>query len=92
MIRERHVFSKSDAEALAIQAMAFLTENPDSLSLFVGLTGVSGAEVRSRLTEPAFLVGVLEFLMGDEQLVLGFAEALKIDPTLVGRAHHLLDR
>jgi len=44
------------------------------LSRFVDLTGCGEDELRLRLTQPAFLGGVLDFLLGDEPTVLAFIQ------------------
>ena len=88
----RQKFTPSDAECVAIQALGFLSENPESLRLFLDLSGLSVTDFRARLSEPAFLVGVLDFILSDESLLLRFAETATLDPVLVGRAHDLLDR
>lgn len=65
----------ADAELVAIRALGFISADDDLLSRFVSLTGCGLDEVRARIGDPGFLGAVLDFLLGDEAAVLGFAEA-----------------
>ena len=56
------------AEELAISALSFLAEDPETLGRFLGATGLGPETLRAAATEPGFLVAVLEHLMGDESL------------------------
>jgi hypothetical protein len=71
---------------LAIQALSFLAEEPQSLNRFLDMTGVSLAQLRAAAIEPGFLAGVLEHMLGDENLLLAFARSAGIDPAEVARA------
>jgi hypothetical protein len=85
--------SKADAKArqeaageLAITALSFIAAEPEALGRFLALTGIDPQSIRAAAREPGFLLGVLDFLAGDEQLLLGFANANDIDPEDVARA------
>jgi len=71
---------------LAIQALAFIAEDPEKLSRFLGMTGIPPEEIRTAAGEPGFLAGVLEHMLGDESLLVAFADSAGIDPTAVARA------
>ena len=73
------------AEMLAIQALAFIAEEPERLDRFFGLTGIELSQIRDAAHEPGFLAGVLEHMLGDETLLLAFADSAGIDPALVAR-------
>ena len=69
------------AEMLAIQALAFIAEEPERLNGFLSVTGTSaGATSAKPRASPDFLAGVLEHMLGDESLLLAFAESAGIDP------------
>jgi hypothetical protein len=78
------------AEALAIQALTFLADEVDRLGRFLAATGIGGEEIRRAAREPAFLAGVLEYLLSDETLLLSFSTKASIDPADVARAHAAL--
>ena len=77
---------------LAIQALAFIAEEPERLNLFLVSTGIEAAEIRTAAREPGFLAGVLEHMLADENLLIAFAESAGIDPAAVARARHTLGK
>ena len=77
---------KEAAETLAIQALAFIAEEPDRLAAFLGATGLSPDRIRESANQPDFLLGVLEHMLSDESLLVGFADGAGIDPADVARA------
>ena len=90
MARHANRIDRQTAEIIALRALAFIAEEPARLDRFVALTGLSAAEVRARANEAAFLGGVLDFLLGDEALVLAFAEREGLEPEAPLRARSLL--
>jgi hypothetical protein len=81
---------RARAEAVAAAALAFIAEDRDRLGRFLALSGLSPDELRRRLAEPAFLGGVLDFLLGDEALLVAFAQHQGIAPNLPAIARRLL--
>ncbi len=71
---------------LAVQAFAFIAEEPQSLSRFLEASGLSAERVRAASREPGFLTGVLEHILADESLLVAFAQGAGIDPADVARA------
>jgi hypothetical protein len=82
--------SREAAETLAIQALAFIAEDPERLGGFLAITGIDSGEIRDAAREPHFLAGVLEHMLGNESLLIAFAESAGIDPDDVARAHDAL--
>jgi hypothetical protein len=78
--------NREAAEMLAIQALAFIAEDPEKLSRFLGMTGIPPEEVRAAAGEPGFLAGVLEHMLADESLLVAFADSADIDPAAIARA------
>jgi hypothetical protein len=78
--------SKEAAETLAIQALAFIAEEPDRLAAFLGATGLSPDRIRESANQPHFLRGVLEHMLSNESLVVAFADNAGIDPADIARA------
>ncbi len=72
---------------LAIQALAFIAEEPQSLeSHFSPQAACRQSEIRAASREPGFLAGVLEHMLGDEKSPVAFAQSAGIDPAEVARA------
>jgi Protein of unknown function (DUF3572) len=78
------------AEMLAIQALAFLAEDPKRLTRFLGMTGIEIEQIREAATDAGFLAGLLEHMLGDENLLIAFGEHTGIDPAEIVRAHRTL--
>ncbi|NRB19071.1 MAG: DUF3572 domain-containing protein [Rhodobacteraceae bacterium] len=63
------------AETLALQALGWLVGNEELLPVFLGASGASEADLRSRAADPEFLGSVLDFLMMDDTWVISFCDA-----------------
>ena len=83
--------TREDAEALAVDALGFLAEDAETLGRFLTATGLGPETLRAAAAEPGFLAAVLEHLMGDETLLLVFAERRRVRPTMIAAARHALD-
>jgi hypothetical protein len=81
---------RETAEIVAIKALAFIADEPARLERFFALTGLSPAEVKSRAGDPAFLGGVLDFVLADEPLALQFAAYAGLDAGVAVRARSAL--
>jgi hypothetical protein len=80
--------AQEEAEILAIQAIAFIAEEPERLSRFLDITGIPVENIRSAVRERDFLTGVLEHMLGDESLLIAFALSAGIDPAEIARARN----
>lgn len=81
---------RKSAEMLAIRALAFIAEEPQSLSRFLDASGISAEQIRMASREPGFLAGVLDHMLGEENLLIAFARSAGIDAAAVGRAARAL--
>jgi hypothetical protein len=79
-----------DPELLALRALGFLADTPDNLARFLSLSGATPADLRERAEDRQFLGGVLDFLLGDDDMVRHFCAAEAIDPQTLHRARHRL--
>jgi hypothetical protein len=77
---------------LAIQALAFIAEEPQALARFLEASGLSAVQIRSAARQPGFLAGVLDHMLADESLLLAFARSAGIDPAELARAANALGR
>jgi hypothetical protein len=80
------------AQSLAVAALSFLASEPEHLGGFLATTGIGPNEIREASSDPGFLGGVLDYLAGDEALLIAFARQQGIDPAEVERARAALGR
>jgi Protein of unknown function (DUF3572) len=81
---------KEAAIALAILALSFIADDPERLGRFLALSGIGPESIRTAAREPGFLVGVLDHLASDDELLRTFAEQNEFDPEQVMQARELL--
>jgi hypothetical protein len=75
---------------MAVQALTFLAEDPDRLARFLDLSGLDPGAIRASAGSPGFLSGVLDYLAGDEPLLLEFAQSQNLDPAWIETARMML--
>lgn len=78
------------AEVLAIQALGFIAQDQERLGRFLALTGLGPGEIREAARERHFLVGVLDYVRGDENLLVAFAGHAGVDPETIAIARRAL--
>jgi hypothetical protein len=78
------------ARGLAIQALEYLAQEPEQLGRFLALSGLDPTNIRTAARQPEFLAGILEFVLGDERLVMAFTQALDVPPERVAQARTVL--
>ncbi|WP_068083224.1 DUF3572 domain-containing protein [Polycladidibacter stylochi] len=78
--------SLDSAQEIAIGALSFIAKEPETLGRFLSLAGIGPAQIREAAMEPGFLMGVLEFLLQDEQLLLAYTQEAAIRPTMIAAA------
>jgi hypothetical protein len=81
--------TKSGAETIAIEVLAFLAKDPARLECFLAQSGAGLDNLRAA-AEPGFLAAVLEHLASDEGLLLTFAAQAKQNPEEIAKARELL--
>ena len=79
-----------DAESIALRALGFLADDPQRLSRFLSLTGIDLGQLRTEAKTPEFQAAMLEYMLGDESLLLTFCQDAGIVPVAVAPAHALL--
>jgi hypothetical protein len=77
---------------LAVSALAFIAADAERLSRFLDITGLGPHNLRTAAADPAFLSSVLDYLVADEPLLVGFASDAGLKPEVVVRAHDALRR
>jgi hypothetical protein len=78
------------AEMLAIEVLGFIADQPETLGRFLSITGIGPATLRQAAADRDFLAGVLDFLLGDEPLLLSYAATAGIDPARIAVARRAL--
>lgn len=82
--------SPGDAEALAVSALSFLAADPERLGSFMSETGLGPENMRAAAATPSFLPAVLDYLIGNEAMLLDFAADQGIDPAAIPAARAVL--
>lgn len=88
--RDRLQMDSARAQALALEALAHVAEEPLALARLLAETGLQPDGLRRRLEDPELMGAVLDFVLADERLLLPFCEAQGLKPHLVHRARALL--
>lgn len=78
------------ASSLAIEALSFVASDTVLFNRFLRLTGLELENLREAAGEPAFLAGVLDFVMGDETTLTEFADHAQVRPEDVAAARRAL--
>lgn len=87
-MKPRH--DRDAAEALALQALAFVLADEDRLQRFLSETGATPDSIRRLATDPPFLGAVLDYLLAFDDRLLAFAESAKLTPAQVQAARRRL--
>jgi hypothetical protein len=83
--------SQKEGEGLAVSALGFLAQEPDRLSRFLDICGLGPHNLRAAAADPRFLAAVLDYLLSDEPLLIGFAQAEGVAPERVAAARRAMD-
>lgn len=80
-----------DGLALSVRAFTFLADEPARMERFLALTGLDPGDLRQQAGNPAFLCGVLDYLLQDETLLLTFCAEAHLDPASIAVARRIID-
>ena len=83
---------RSEAHTLALQAVQFILSNEQLAGGFIAATGATPDDLKSLITKDDFLSGVLDYLMGREDVLLAFCENIDLDPDHAVRLHQSLNQ
>ena len=78
------------AEEAAIAALGYLAEDSERLERFLALSGLGPENLRAAAAAPGFLLGVLEYIVTDEKLLLALATRQAWRPEDIERARVML--
>ena len=65
---------QTQAEVVGLQALGWLIANDDLRDVFLGASGASVDDLRSRAADPDFLASVLAFILMDDGFVTAFCD------------------
>ena len=78
------------AQTIALQALAWLVSNEDICATFLGSTGTSVEDLRTRTGDTEFQVSVLEFLTMDDSWVVAFCDEINLGYDMPLKARYSL--
>lgn len=87
----RESVTNQDAQALALQALAWTLGDEHRAARLLALTGLDADGLRARIGEPAVLAASLGFLEGHEPDLIACAEAIDATPASLVAAQRELE-
>ncbi len=82
--------TQHEAETIALNILNFLLNDEDRRQRFMTLTGMDPQDLRGNASDPAFLAGIVEYLLQDESLIYTFADEYNTPPDQPAIAHRAL--
>jgi len=79
-----------EAETIAVAALGWIAADPERTGAFLAASGASVADLRAGAADPAFLGFVMDFLLGDDNAVIAFAEHHRCPPEALAQARAAL--
>lgn len=79
------------AEILALEALAWLASQPDGIARFLTVSGLEAADLRRAAGDRDLLGALLDFLLINEPLLLGFCQSASISAPVVHQARFRLE-
>lgn len=79
-----------NAEAIAIEALGFVANDPALLPRFLSMSGIEASSIRLAAREPGFLAGVLDFVLAHEPTLMQFSQSAGIAPQAIAAARRAL--
>lgn len=82
--------NQGSAEEIALKGLSFLVAAPARLVGFLEFSGLSPDTIRAAAGSPDFLVGLLDYIVSDEELLLSFAAEVGLKPEAIMQARQIL--
>jgi Protein of unknown function (DUF3572) len=79
----RTMVNRGDTESIAIQVLNFIVADVDRIIQFLNVTGLQPETIRASARSSHFLLGVLEYVAKDDELLKAIDQELKIRPVAV---------
>lgn len=87
---ENYKIGRKTAETIAAQALAWLAAEPETLNGFMTLSGLSPGELMAQAGDPRVLGAVLDHILTEDRLVIGFCDAAGLAYTVPQQARAAL--
>lgn len=81
---------RRDPEEIALQALAYIAWNAHELRDFLAVTGLEATTVRQAATTPAFLSGVLDYVVSEPAVLRTIAGRLRVPEDEIHQARREL--
>lgn len=78
--------NKDAAQALALQALAFVAGDEDALTRLLAESGLSQDDLAGRAGDPELLGFVIDFVLARDTLAMAFCRVARVTPDLVKHA------
>lgn len=82
--------SRSEANTVALMALAWILQDDDRAQRLLSLTGLEPDHLRHALDDPSVIASVLDFLANHERDLLAASEALDLPPEKIVAARNRL--
>ncbi len=82
--------NNEQSEILALQALTYLAGDEEKLGWMITETGISPTDLANSTERLEVLAGVLDFLLGHEEILIDFCQSEGLDPTSPARARQFL--
>ena len=82
--------NEGQAETIALEALGFIASSPRHLERFIAQTGATQTNLREQAADPAFLGGVLDFVLSSPDLLEEFCASLDLPPETPAKARRAL--
>lgn len=70
----------SSIKLMAVQILAFISNDPKQVEAFLAVTGSSPNAIRNNLDDLHVQAGIFDFLLSNETLLVAFCEAYDLAP------------
>ena len=78
------------AHTLALKALAYLVNSEGALQRLMDQSGLDVGTLKDRAGDADMQASLLDFLLSDEELLMGFCDEDSTDPRTLHLARHLL--
>ncbi len=79
----RVIAGRGDAESLAIQVLNVIVADVDRIIQFLNVTGLQPETIRASAQSFSFLLGVLEYVAKDDEILRVMDQELRIRPAAI---------
>jgi hypothetical protein len=87
---DRRAATRDHIDAIAIDGLAYLANEPEHLARFFDSTGLAPHMLRTMAGTPGFNAALLDFLCANEALLRDFAARQNLDPAAIDAARGAL--